>query len=203
MDIVVAMDGRLTPAAAAVLAIAPDTAYSRLVVSGPGNPLARPLLESLAADQILTTPLDDPDEAKGLLAGLWLWHDWLEQSHSFSQDTETPTGSFWHAILHRREGDFNNAKYWYGRCRKHPALRQLARQGSALVQASPASNDAATILQNEWDPYALVDFVESIYDSPDHHPPAQLAQQLQRLEWEILFRHTIHAAIGSPEAGGF
>src|SRR5439155_27265178 len=40
------------------------------------------------------------------LAGLWLWFDYLDESHSLSQDIHTPEGSFWHGIMHRREGDF-------------------------------------------------------------------------------------------------
>lgn len=195
------VDDKLTQAASDLLTLESENAYRKLVVSGPGNAAARALLERLTPQQILTTPIDDPDEAKGLLAGLWLWHDWLEQSHALSQEVETATGSFWHAILHRREGDFNNSRYWYAKCRKHPALDELARQGNALVKAFPASEDTAILLQNGWDAYALVDFVESIYDSPDHHPPVKLAQQLQQLEWKILFRHTIAVALGSTETG--
>jgi hypothetical protein len=46
--------------------------------------------------------------------------DDLDRSHTISQSIETPTGSFWHGILHRREGDFSNSKYWFRRAGKAP-----------------------------------------------------------------------------------
>ena len=83
-------------------------------------------LRMLKPEQLLTKPVASLPDAKGLLAGLWLWHDWLDSSHTISQDIHTPTGSFWHAIMHRREGDFCNAKYWYARCQRHPTLAAMA-----------------------------------------------------------------------------
>jgi hypothetical protein len=38
-------------------------------------------------------------------AGLLLWNDDLDASHTIAQDIEDVTGSYWHAIMHRREGD--------------------------------------------------------------------------------------------------
>jgi hypothetical protein len=70
----------------------------------------------------LPRPVRDPKMARACLAGLWLRFDFLEESHRISQEIDSPTGSFWHAIMHRREGDFGNSKYWWRRVGKHPAL---------------------------------------------------------------------------------
>lgn len=51
-------------------------------------------------------------------AGIWLYIDDLEASHTVSQGIETDLGSAWHAVMHRREGDFSNAKYWWARVRR-------------------------------------------------------------------------------------
>ena len=40
------------------------------------------------------------------LCGLWLLHDFLDESHSLSQEITTDTGSYWHGIMHRREPDY-------------------------------------------------------------------------------------------------
>lgn len=173
-----------------------DNDYQRLVVTGDGNPASVAILEKVTADNLVSVPVVDPDEASAAVAGLWLLHDWLDRSHTISQGIETATGSFWHAIMHRREGDFNNSKYWYGKCRNHPSMAEMAHRGSQVVAASSASAQARSVVQRGWDPYALVDFIESFYDAADDHPPLKLAQELQRLEWEILFDHTVKAAAG-------
>jgi hypothetical protein len=48
-----------------------------------------------------------------LQAGIWLYVDDLERSHLISQNIHTSEGSYWHGVMHRREGDFSNAKYWF------------------------------------------------------------------------------------------
>src|SRR5262245_53176291 len=85
---------------------------------GPGRPntaardrLAALTVEALCAPQ----PVRAADMARCCLAGLWLLHNYLDESHGISQDVETPGGSFWHAILHRREPDAWNSKYWWRR----------------------------------------------------------------------------------------
>jgi hypothetical protein len=56
---------------------------------------------------------------------LALWYDakdnW-QKAHSIAQDISSPKGSWMHAYLHRKEGDFSNAGYWYSRAgKKMPA----------------------------------------------------------------------------------
>jgi hypothetical protein len=128
-------------------------AYEALVVEGGTPKLARGLLGAVEPGQ-----LEAP-----ILAGLWLWHDGLEESHRISQNLHDATGSFWHAIMHRREGDFSNSKYWYARCAGHPV-----RTSSGV------------------DSVALVDLVEEVHQSPDH-PKYAAAVALQKQEWNALF----------------
>ena len=42
----------------------------------------------------------------------WLYVDDLERAHQVCQDDLSEMGSLLHAIVHRREGDFGNARYW-------------------------------------------------------------------------------------------
>ncbi|TWU60260.1 hypothetical protein Poly51_05350 [Rubripirellula tenax] len=63
-------------------------------------------------------------------AGLWLLAGDLHRSHSISQDDESPEGSFWHGIMHRREGDFSNAKYWFRRVGDHPVEEDVKQHAS-------------------------------------------------------------------------
>src|SRR5947208_9436780 len=86
------------PAVAALLA-------PRLAELGPGSPNAalRDRLRAFDPVTDLGRPVADADMARACHAGLWLYHDFLDESHAVSQEIDTPTGSFWHAVMHRRE----------------------------------------------------------------------------------------------------
>ena len=75
-------------------------------------------------------------------AGLLLWNDDLEASHHIAQGIENATGSFWHAIMHRREGDAANSHYWWRRTGAHPAFADVYAEVMGVLQG---------VLQNETD----------------------------------------------------
>ncbi len=96
-----------------------------------------------------------------LCAGLWLYIDDLDRSHTISQAIENPTGSFWHGIMHRREGDFSNSHYWFRRAGRHPAMKLI----------------------EDYDGHALIDEVEAAHGRGET-PPALIEKQ--RREWARL-----------------
>lgn len=92
-----------------------------------------------------------------IAVGLWLYVDDLERSHEISQSLHNRTGAYWHAIMHRREGDFWNSRYWLRQCEKHPAM--------------------------DWyDPHEFLAKVERLHESN----PMELVE-MQRREWKTLF----------------
>jgi hypothetical protein len=133
----------------------------RLSELGPGSP-------NLAVRLVLQA-LDAPAACR---AGLWLLHDFLDESHSISQDLDTKEGSFWHAILHRREPDASNSKYWWRQVGSHPVLDQLREHAPAL--GYPFSS-----------PAAFVDFCERVRGSG--RAEEATARRVQQLEWCLLF----------------
>jgi hypothetical protein len=179
-----------------ILKIDPDLAYTRLVVhTGDGNEVAKNLLRQLKLDNLLAKPVISQPDAQALLSGLWLWHDWLDESHTISQSIETETGSFWHAIMHRREGDFSNAKYWYARCRNHPVLRSMAQFANDILHPQPADKTLLRLVHDGWNPNAFVDLAEAVYRRPED-PRYPVAVALQKLEWRLLFDHCMRQASG-------
>jgi hypothetical protein len=192
-DISAADLDRLSQAARNVLKMNVATAYTRLVVSGDGNEEARPALEMLSPDRVLSSPAKNLNEAGAALSGLWLWHDWLHEAHTLAQSLETASGSMWHAIMHRREGDFSNSKYWYARCGNHPIFPSLAARASDLINPFPADKAALRLVSNGWNPDAMVDLVEAVHDRPND-PRYALAVALQQLEWRALFDECVRRA---------
>ena len=99
-------------------------AEPRLAPLGPGraNRAARPLLEALDDRMFEPQAVRDRDLAAACRAALWLHHDFLDESHMISQGIETAEGSYWHALMHRREPDHSNP--WSpGRTTRVPAGR--------------------------------------------------------------------------------
>jgi len=140
-------------------------------------------------------PLANRDMARACLAGLWLLHNYLDESHRISQEIESPTGSFWHGIMHRVEGDFGNAKYWFHRVGRHPVFPALAVEAGRLARAANVDSGAAILIEKkEWDPFAFVDFCQQARSGPP--ALATLCQQVQRREWELLFDYCYRSAVG-------
>jgi hypothetical protein len=186
----------LSPLAGKLLNLDRAAAYQKLVVDGPGNQAAKGMLEGLAPAQLLSAAVREPEMGRGLLAGLWLWHDWLDESHEIAQSMPSPTGSFWHAIMHRREGDFNNSKYWYARAGRHPIFDSLGVHAAQALNPLPADKTLLRVLRDGWDADALVDLVQELHAHPnDARLPA--ARALQQIEWRLLFEHCARHAASS------
>lgn len=112
---------------------------------------AKRTLGEISSAQLFTTSIASPMMADACLSGLWLLHGYLHQSHELSQSIPTPEGSYWHAIMHRAEGDFWNSKYWYRKVgEKHSVIRQLLSSspdgaGEALVDLCESAGQNETL----------------------------------------------------------
>jgi hypothetical protein len=142
---------------------------------GPGTPdpaATGKLRRSDVAAVFAPAAVGNTAMASACLAGLWLRFNCLDESHGISQQLDNPEGSFWHAILHRREPDPGNSKYWWRRVGTHPVLQQLVEQAPALGY-------------NYTDPLAFVDYCERVRDAGTTEEA--LAERVQELEWRLLF----------------
>jgi hypothetical protein len=170
----------------------------RLPELGPGSPnnLARPQLASLNVEQIFPDKkIVDQDAAQCCLSALWLWHDFLDESHTISQEIHTIDGSYWHGIMHRREPDYGNAKYWFQRVPRHPIFDSLATAVRELAAKSQLDEPAKYLAtQTTWDPFRFVDLCQAI--ALGRSKSEQLAREVARLEWQMLFDYCFREAIG-------
>ena len=165
---------------------------------GPGKPHGdcRDQLEKLDSATVFSgQSIVDRDMAACCESGLWLRHNYLDESHHISQQIPTPTGSYWHAIMHRREPDFSNAKYWFRKVGEHSIFASLYEATGHIVAAQPEDPAGSFLAEHDrWNPAAFVDECEAATGGGS--TDTSLCQAIAMAEWQLLFDYCFRAALG-------
>jgi hypothetical protein len=140
-----------------------DALPSLVVRNPPDSTLAHvPALRSLVPFQLgLPNHVAQKTDWDLLHGGLLYAADLLDDAHALFQGANSPEGSYWHGMMHRREGDFENARYWLSRA---GAVEGIARLPSFSPTAF-ASECEESVGRDEC--------------------PAHLLE-MQRMEWESM-----------------
>ena len=144
-------------------------------------------LEAIQVNSLSDKPVKDREMARACNSGLWLLWNYLDESHTVSQDLPSSTGSYWHGIMHRREPDYGNAKYWFRRTGDHPAMDSLAQRANELASDAKLDGPTQFLAERHWDPMAMVDACEAV--SRGKCANEELLRKVARAEWETLFEY--------------
>lgn len=139
-----------------------------------------------ATDQLITDK-EEPSAlaVKATRSGLLLWNDDLHTSHNYSQEISEPLGSYWHGIMHRREGDYGNSKYWFRKAgAEHPVYDSLFQQGCEIW---PELKSWGT-----WKPDRFVDEIERVVSAGNESSErGEALKKIQVLEMALLLRYSL------------
>jgi hypothetical protein len=156
---------------------------------GPGPRAGVETLTALNSklDQTLEAKALKPEDGQLVRALVLLWHDALGASHRIAQGLESADGAYVHGLMHRREPDYGNAKYWFRRVGSHPCFPTLARRADGWFKDEERLILKARVLPDGvWDPFAFVDLCELAADGGLSPSPVRLLRELQALEFHVL-----------------
>ncbi|WP_311764885.1 hypothetical protein [Paenibacillus agricola] len=138
-------------------------------------------------------------------SGLHLFNESLDKSHTLSQDIHNSTGSYWHGIMHRMEGDYSNAKYWFRQVGGHPIFDTLLQEAKALYTSFDLKLISNSALQSQlhqiasssaWDPYGFVDLVQQQVTMVQDQHAESLLMAIQRVEMKLLLQYSFEQSGG-------
>ncbi len=136
-----------------------------------------PLVASAAPGNKLRGMMQECRDISMLMrSGLWTYHSCFDEAHKIAQDIHNAEGSYWHAILHRREPDAWNSGYWFRQVGVHPVFAELRVEAEALGYTKPG----------KWDPIAFIDYCEEARENSGS-AEAQIACAVTLAEWQLLF----------------
>ena len=152
----------------------------------------------------------DPRMAACVLAGLRLWNDSFDGAHNLCQGIDTPTGSYWHALCHRREGhrgeglasNLSNAKYWFRRVGDHPAYDAVYRSALKVLDTGGAGfrwiTETSERLRaaRRWDPFQMVDWVAQADAQTLSAESQRILEEIQWREIDLLVDWCVQQALG-------
>ncbi|MCY9664100.1 hypothetical protein M5X11_03760 [Paenibacillus alginolyticus] len=138
-------------------------------------------------------------------AGLFLLNESLDKSHDIAQEITNATGSYWHALMHRMEGDYSNAKYWFNDVGHHPIfsnLLQFVSEYLSVKDFADLDNEAlrqkleVLITSPEWIPCVFIDIVELQVSLVQNPIVDQWLRHIQRYEMQLLLQYCYEQSCG-------
>ena len=158
--------------------LAEEELLLRLIPTEPGHPDALRRIRNAREEELTGgAVMAEASYPQLIRAGLLYAYDAIDESHRIVQGISTNYASYWHGMLHRREGDFENSRYWFRRTER---LSVYSEMHARAARVSPLMGR-----QLDWDPYVFVGQCEQARFGGDENLKELTA--LQCLEFEVMF----------------
>ncbi|HET6422148.1 MAG TPA: hypothetical protein VFG20_00610, partial [Planctomycetaceae bacterium] len=141
-------------------------------------------------------------ERTAVAAGLHLLYDDLDGSHSLAQTAEGQgkhrNADYWHAIMHRREPDYGNAKYWFRRVGAHVLLDRVRSHFDFVRERIPSALleqwADRLVTSAGWNPLAFVDACEAASENDADPEFRRALEEIQHYEMVSLLAQSCRDA---------
>ena len=160
-----------------------------------GSPTILKNIHELSNEELFGRAIEESDMAQAARAGLILEAGGWNDAHRIVQELDTPEAQYWHGIVHRREPDSSNAKYWFRSVGNHPVMDQLVRILSESV--GPDKVFFQRFIENgKWNPFKYVDACMASHESGGNER-LPLLLDIQQKEFTALLDYCIQHALGT------
>ena len=148
------------------------------LVTSKGGPLSLREVESFYDSEV--APLVKNKKYGQLcLAALMFAQDYIWEGHEIVQDYPDLEASWWHAFMHRMEGDYGNAAYWYRRVGTPSEYSDLFKEIRQLDLESPISQIQES---SSWDPFEFNGLINNYKRTNE-----ESLKKVHSLEFKYLF----------------
>jgi len=172
------------------LALKQDPRPLERLVRGKPNAAGKKAVEALTKRD-----MKDAKDSKSLplvQGALYLCFDCWKEAHELADAHEgTAAGHWLHAIVHRREPDAGNSKYWYAKV-SPPArvFEAIGLEALAFLKKAPVPEleSLAQELQKTkiWTPAAFVELCDKFKEGEPGSPGYRALAHIQEIEWRGL-----------------
>ncbi|TXK86056.1 hypothetical protein [Paenibacillus sp. N3.4] len=162
-------------------------------------------IEAVSPATITQGNMEQEPYGLAIKAGLHLLNESLDKSHAISQEITNATGSYWHALMHRMEGDYSNAKYWFNDVGHHPIYSNLipcVRNYLTVKDLVELDNEAlrnkleVLITSPGWNPYVFIDAIELQVSLVQNPIVDNWLRHIQRYEMQLLLQYCYEQSCG-------
>lgn len=172
----------------------PKTLPLRAVQSGAKSAEGKRLSGLIADSELATNSMVE--------AMLWLRVGIIEPAHEIVQDGATPLTSYLHGVVHRLEGDYWNAKYWFRQVHDKRLLQSISIAMVERIEKEgllAVAKSLKFVQGSQFSPAEFVTAHEQMNDQAKATEEQKLAMEsLAWLEWESLWLVVANATMLSP-----
>ncbi len=137
-----------------------------------------------------------------VIAMLWLRVGIIEPAHEIVQDGATPLASYLHGVVHRLEGDYWNAKYWFRQVHDKRLLQSISIAMVERIEMEgllAVAKSLKFVQGSQFSPAEFVTAHEQINDQAKATEEQKLAMEsIAWFEWENLWQVVTNTTLLPP-----